>query len=94
MCKALGFRALDVDLRIFHGRTGSTTGSVDVKEFSLIKERMMRQDKRLNEIPHQFSELLTRERKMATDVPESVSRQFESLERRVEDLAHVCEETR
>ena len=85
LCEELGFRGLDKQFRRFRGDTGSD--SVDLKEFLQLKERVTRQEKRLTELEHQFNKVLTWKGKA-----ESVSHEFQSLERKVEEVARVCEE--
>ena len=85
LCKELGFRGLDKELRAFCGRTGRD--SVDLKEFLQLKERVTRHEKRLTELERQLSEVLSWKANA-----ESVSRKFQSLERKVEEAARVCEE--
>ena len=90
LCKELGFQGLDKQLRAFTGETVSD--SVDLKEFLQLKERVKRQDKRLTEIEHQLSEVLSWKRKTESEMPKSVSSELESLEKKVEEVARVCEE--
>ena len=85
LCNELGFRGLDKELRAFRGETGSA--SVDLQEFLRLKEHVTRQDKRFLELERQLNEVLSWKRKA-----ESVSREFQSLERKVEEVARVCEE--
>lgn len=85
LCKELGFSGLDKQFGAFRGETVSH--SVDLKQFLQLKERVTRQDKRLTEVQHQLNELLIWKRAM-----ESEMREFPSLERKIEEVARLCEE--
>ena len=87
LCKELGFRGLDKELHAFRGND-----SVDLQEFLQLKERVARQDKHLSEIQRQLSELLTWKRKAESQMRETVSHQFQSLEGRIEGMVRACEE--
>ena len=84
LCRELGFSGLDAQFQAFHGPSENV--SLDLKELFQLREYVKRQDKLLAELQHQVHELLSWKRTM-----ESVSRQFESLERKVDDVARVCE---
>ena len=84
LCSELGFTGLDGQLHAFRG---SSEISPDLKELFQLREYVKRQDKRLTELQHQVQELLSWKRTM-----ESVLRQFNSFERKVDDVARVCED--
>ena len=84
MCRELGFTGLDKELHAFRGKTWND--SVDAREVLQLKERVMRHNKLLSEIQRQLSEVLRWQRKTETEMQESVSRQFQCLERKVNDL--------
>ena len=92
LCEELGFRGLDEELRAFRRGTGSNP--VESNEVLHLKERIARQEKRLTELERQLSEVLRRNRKMESDIQASVSRQFQTLARRIEEVARVCERTK
>ena len=57
------------------------------QEILQLKERVTRQDNRLTELERQLNDVLSWKRKV-----ESVSGEFQALERKVEEIARVCEE--
>ena len=89
LCEELGFKGLVTEFRAFRGGRGRES---DLKEFLQLKELVMRQQKCLIEVQGQLKEVLSWKRKAEFATQESVSRQFQSLERKVEDLKRVCEE--
>lgn len=89
-CKELGYAGIDTQLRELRAKTGS--GMVDIKEFLLLKERVTRQDKRLIEMKRQLNELLSWKRKTESELGDAASHQFRSLEKKIVEVVHVCEE--
>ena len=91
LCRELGFTGLDDQFRAFRGEPEND--SVDSREVLLLKERVMRQEKRLTEMQHQLNELLTWKRQTESQARAPVSRpEFQTLERKVEEMARACED--
>ena len=90
LCRELGFSGLDKQLGEFRDKPGDVTSNV--KEFLLLNERITRHDKRLAEIQRQLNDILSWKLKTEAEIQESVLRQLQSLERKIEKVAGVCEE--
>ena len=58
----------------------------------MIKESVTRHDKLLVGLQQQLNQLLTWKRKVESAMQENASRQVESLERKVLEVARACEE--
>lgn len=63
-----------------------------VSDVLLLKESLARQDKRLVELQHQLSEVLSLKGRIEAERLELTPGKLQSLERRVEEVVRVCEE--
>ena len=84
LCRELGFSGFDKELQAFTEAV-PREDAFDVREVLLLKERVMRHDKRLAEIQHQLNELLSWKQEN-----KSSARDFQSLERRIDEIVLLC----
>ena len=96
LCDELGFSGLRKtanDIRDESHKPGS--GAIDIKEIVLLKERVTRHDKCLAEIQRQLNELLRWKQETTTEIRQSIPRQVQTLERKVDELeiaTRACKE--
>lgn len=97
LCQELGFTGLDTELREFEAERqfqGQTRDDI-IREVVSRNERIARHDKLLLEVQRQLSALSRRmddRFRAETEFRESITRQVQALEARVETVARECEE--
>ena len=88
LAQELGFTGLDKELRAFQVQPKS---SLD-QDLATLNERVTRHDKLILELQRQVQQLSSAKRKLEPDLQQSFLRQFESLERKVDEVSRTYQE--